>query len=64
MPLGCSDHVSVSNKDLEREHTSPNRSALASAFKNSPLLPFSIQFDTLTNRFPVIVTPNSGNTFG
>ena len=50
-------------KDLERERTSSTRSALASFLKNSLTLPLTIHSDTITNRFVVIVTPNSGSKF-
>ena len=64
MPLSCSNRVIVSDKDLERERTSPNRSASASALKNSLTLPLTIHSDTITNRFVVIVTPNNDSRFG
>ena len=46
------------------EHTWSSRLALAFAFRNMLMFPFSIHSDTITNRRPVIVTPTSGNTFG
>ena len=51
-------------RGLERNHTSPSRSELTSTFRNSLMFPFTIQSDTIANRFLVIITPNRGSTFG
>ena len=49
---------------MNEKHTSPNRSALIFLSENSLMVPFTIHSDTITNRLSVIVTPNSGSTFG
>ena len=49
---------------MDEERTSPNRSALVLVSTYSLMLPFAIHSDTITSRSFVIVTPNSGNTFG
>ena len=54
----------VRTRTLNEKHTSPKRSALACIFTNLSMLPFTIHSETITNRVPSIVTPNSGSTFG
>ena len=48
----------------DETRTSLSRSALVLFSTYSLMLPFAIHSDTITSRSFVIVTPNSGNTFG
>ena len=49
---------------LKRERTSSSGFTSVCALTHSSMFPFFIHSDAITNWFMVIVTPNSGSTFG